>query len=95
MKQFLASMNIRPALATLAALSIINASLLGHRESLRGHTAHVSESVLVLDAANVTGGQSADEVYLCIGLAGLSLVMPLALFFAIPACGSVLLGTLG
>lgn len=95
MKQFLASTNVRPALATLAALAIINTSLLGHRAAAWGDTAHVTEAVHVLDATQIAGGQSVDEIYLCIGLAGLSLVTPLALLFAIPTCGGVLLGTLG
>ena len=82
-------------MATLAALSVINASLLGYGESAWGDTDHVAESIQVLDATHVVGGQSADEVYLCLGLAGLSMVVPLALIFAIPACGSVLLGTFG
>ena len=95
MKPFLASMNIRSALATLAVAAIINASLLGHRESAWGATASAGEALHVLDATHVAGGQSVDEVYLCIALAGVSLVMPLALFFAVPVCFDALTGTLG
>ena len=95
MKKFSGSTKIRSAMATLATLSIINASLLGHGGSPWGDTDHVAESIQVVDATHVVGGQSADEAYLCIALAGLSMVVPLVLIFAVPACGSVLLGTLG
>lgn len=95
MKKFSGSTKIRSAMATLAALSIINASLLGPGGSAWGDTDHVAESIQVVDATHVVGGQAAEDVYLCIGLAGLSFVMPLALIFAVPVCGGVLLGTLG
>ena len=95
MKRTIASANIRPALAALAALAIINASLPGHRESAWGDSDHVSESIRVVDATQVAGGQLADEVYLCIGLAGISLLAPLVILLAIPVCASAFTGTLG